>query len=221
MATSSNRPPETIMSSPELKLSARGAGQGEYAKFGWQWAFNSLGTTFFDGRKEGANRFFNVKVKMPTLAMYCNELINASLPGPYSIPEGMEIKLYQGKGSDKKHAGSLIVGKDEDGLIWTAIAKEGFFKAKFYFTLPEGVVVVRLGGGEVTKAEISSRRARAHAETLTQAALLTWGNKFDPDAGNDFNNKDGGNSGGGYGGNKPANGGADDDIEGAIAGSGW
>lgn len=215
MATG-NRPPETILSSSELKLSARGEKQGEYAKFGWQYAFGSITATFFNGAKEGQNRFFNAKVKAPMVQWYCNELINASLPGPYSMPEGLEIKLYQGKGQDEKHVGSLVIGKDDEGLVWTSITKDGFFKTKFYFTLPQGVRVCRLGGTELTKAEISSRRARSHAETLAQAAILTWGAKFDPNEGNGYND----NKGGGFGG-KPNAISTDDGMDDAIAGSGW
>lgn len=212
------RPPETILSSPTFKLTGKGEKPGEYAKFGWQYAFGSINATYFSGAKEGNNRFFNVKMSVQSIQMYCNELISASLPGPYHIPEGWEMKLYQGKGSDEKHIGTLIVGKDEDGQIWTAISKDGYYKVKFLFGLPMGVRVGRLGGAELSKAEISSMRARAHAEKLAEAAILVWGENFDPNEGNSFNDRKTGGSYSGGGGGKP---GRDDDMDEAVTSSGW
>lgn len=189
------RPPETLLSSAQFKLSAKGAKEGEYAKFGWDYSFGHINATFFSGAKEGSNdeRYFRIRVSLPVLTMYCNALQDAALPGPFKT---IEMALTSGMGSDKKPAGSLLIGKDEDGMIWTSVYKEGFLRAKYYLTLPMGLDMRFSDGTKLSKEDISARRAKAHASSVARAAILTAVTKFDPDEGSQFNKKGGGGSGG-------------------------
>lgn len=179
------RPPETTLSSPALKLSGKGPKEGEWAKFGWQLAFGNINATFFSGSKEGSNesRFLNVKVKPEYVQVFCNELIQAAQDGPYTAKE---ISLFGGKPGARQLTGKIIIGKEDDGTIWTTIHKEGLHKTKFQLTYPPDIKIGVLGGGELSRAEISSRRARSYAETLSRTALMVYQENFDPNEGNSF-----------------------------------
>lgn len=97
---------------------------------------------------------------------------------------------------------SLLVGRDEDGTIWTSVSAPRRPNIKFVFGPSEFHSVVDGDGAVYDKAKLSQMYAEAHAQMLSQLMAGLLITEYVPpkpkeDGGNNRGGQDRGNSGGG------------------------
>lgn len=201
-------PEKTYLSSPKLKLTAvnkRGEEKG-YAKLGWEFSYNKLQLTFYSGFKDSKNVYLDVGYD--GLMMICDCLLKAATSEKFT---GTRFTVTKGFGQKREEQGSIVIGRSEDGVIWMSLDAEGCPKLRFELLYPSNLSISNLDGSEKSKAELSSLRATGYAKALVFLGASVAADKFDPNAGANFNKgKSGGGSSGGSSGHDYSN---DSDYE--------
>lgn len=143
-------------------------------------------------------------------------------------------KFFGGQRSERPEVlNTLIVGKDDDGVIWMMVSEKGRDQIRFEFRLPEYHVMMN-GDGSPIAADFECRMvAKGWRELMSRLQVIMMADNYvEPppfekkggggggNRGNWNNNRGGGNGGGNRGGNGNYNGGGnsgggggmDDDI---------
>ena len=191
---SDNRPKQTLLNTPRYKLTAmvkKGDERG-YANLSLSYNFNKLQINLWPGFK--GDKGLYMQISDTTFYMWLDALMSAATNKEF---KDIRFNLTKGLGG-KELLGELIVGRDDDGVVWTTAHAEGFQKIKFPLLYPDNTKVTYLDGSEMSKRDLSALRTTGYTKALMHAVSAIITRDFDPNAGARFNdNKGGGRSGGG------------------------
>lgn len=131
------------------------------------------------------------------------------------------IKVNTGKPSDLKEVGTLVAGKDEEGIVYLALKANGLPQPIKFTMMPTNYLTLfRSDGTPIPKGELSVRYARGYFEAVDYFVLQEVRETYEPykpQGGGGGQRRGGGgnwgnNSGGGWNNNSSGGGGGFDDI---------
>lgn len=222
--------PKNAMDNSKLGLRAPNR-INKMASLSWRMLNNNPRITVYTNDPDDTVDYGKISshLDLPTFYMFL-ELVQQAIDTPLGEKywNKLENKKYTFPGGKRSEhpevTDSLVVGKDEDGLIWICVDAPRRPKIKFPFMQPDFHALVHRDGSPFTQAEASKIAAQAWVKMLSHIAVAVNVQQYkhpEPKDSGAGGNRGGGNRGGGnYGGGNRGGGsysagsgdGADDDI---------
>lgn len=151
----------------------------------------------------------------PTFNAYL-ELIKEAATNPDFKKMSIRNKNYifpNGKRSDAPvHVGDLMVGRDEDGTVWTAVTAKGRPMIKFLFITPEFHTIVGVDGEPTPRGTASKFIALGFVSMLSNIMNMLQVTEYEEPPPRVQGNGNGGSGGNNY--SRPNNGGGSNSSSG-------
>lgn len=188
--------------------------KGKFANLRWQLIKNNPRIVVFTNDPEDQNNEYGkitAALDAPTFFMFLR-LLESAINATGKFREKIDNSNFTFPGGKRSESpsvvSSLIVGRDEDGLIWISVSAPRRPQIKFPFMNPEFHSLYHGDGSPYTPAEISKAYASAYIDMLRlMMANLLVSEWVPPDPPKDQGNRGGGGGygnrgggGGGYGG---------------------